>query len=104
MKKTTLFIALLLCFVGTANAQFFKKLKKKAEQAAEKVVERKVEQKAEKETEKAFDSTFNKKENKKRKTRGGSMGMPGLSKVAPADSYAFTNKAVMHIKSGKEEI
>jgi len=102
MKKTILFTALMLCFAGTANAQFFKKLGKKAEQAAEKAIERKVERKATKETEKAFDSTFNKKRKNKKQTKSGN-GMSGLTQVDPAESYAFTNKAEMHIISGKEE-
>lgn len=105
MKKTTLFIALLLCFAGTANAQFFKKLGEKVGKAAEKAVERKAEQKTTKETEKAFDSTFNKKRNnKKRNNKGNGISMPGLSNVAPAEKYTFNHKAVMYIKSGKEEM
>ncbi|MCH3885780.1 hypothetical protein [Tenacibaculum aquimarinum] len=69
MKKSTLIIALFLCFSGTTNAQFFKKLGKKVQKAAEKVVERKVEQKTTKETEKAFDSTFNNTKKKKRRKK-----------------------------------
>ncbi len=104
MKKTTLFLTFMLCFAGTANAQFFKKLKKKAEQAAEKAVERKVEQKTTKETEKAFDSTFNKQKTNKRNSKKGGMSTPVLSKVDPAESYVFNHKAVMYMKSGKEEM
>lgn len=98
MKKTTLSIALVLCFTGSINAQFFKKLKKKAEQAAERAVERKVEQKTTKETNKVFDSTFN----KKRDTKSSGMSIPGLSKVDPAESYAFNHKVEMEMKNGKD--
>lgn len=104
MKKTTLFIAFILCFGGTANAQFFKKLGEKVGKAAENAVERKAEQKTKKETEKAFDSTFNKKRKNKAGNKRGGMSLPGLSNVAPADSYLFKHKAVMHIKSGKEDM
>ncbi len=97
MKKILFFIALTMCFSGTSNAQFFKKLAKKVENAAENAVERKVEQKTKRETEKAFDSTFNKKRKKNKKA-----GMPGLSQVAPAESYAFNHKVEMEINSGKE--
>ena len=97
MKKVLFFIALTVCFSGTSNAQFFKKLAKKVEESAEKVVERKVEEKTERETEKAFDSTFNKKRKKKKRN-----SKPGLSQVAPAESYAFNHKVEMEINSGKE--
>ncbi|APG64008.1 hypothetical protein LPB136_00875 [Tenacibaculum todarodis] len=99
MKKSTLIIGLLLCFSGTANAQFFKRLGKKVKKAAEKAVERKVEQKTTKETEKAFDSTFN---NSKKKKKRKKTSIPGFSNVKPANSYAFNHKAVMQISSGKE--
>lgn len=99
MKKTTLFTLLILCFSGTTNAQLFKKLGDKIGKAAEKAVERKAEQKTKRETEKAFDSTFNKKSKKKKKTN---TSIPSLSKVDPAESYAFNHKAVMQITSEKE--
>lgn len=98
MKKITFFIAFILCFAGTANAQFFKKLGKKIEKAAEKAVERKAEQKTKKETEKAFDSTFNKKRNNKKN------GATELSKVQPAKSYAFNHKVEMQMKNEKDLI
>jgi len=104
MKKVTLLIILLFGFTTVTNAQFFKKLGKKVEKAAEKAVERKAEQKTTKETEKAFDSTFNKKRGNKRKNKSGGMSIPGLSKVAPAENYVFNHKAVMYMKSGKEEM
>src|SRR6056297_1726899 len=47
---------LFLFFANTAEAQFFKKLKKKVEKAAEETVIKKTEEKARKETEKAMDS------------------------------------------------
>ena len=104
MKRTTLFIALILCVSAPVNAQFLKKLSKKIENAAEKAVERKVEQKTTKETEKAFDSTFNKKKKKKTTNDNGGRSISGFSKINPANSYSFNNKAIMHIKTGKEEM
>ena len=98
IKKTTFFIAFLLCFSGTTNAQFFKKLKKKVTKAAEKVIEKKVEQKTTKETEKVFDSTFNKN------TKSRKNNIPGMSKVSSANNYSFNHKAVMYMKSGKDEM
>jgi len=99
MKKTTLFIAFILCFSGVSNAQIFKKLGKKIEKAAEKTIERKVERKTQRETEKAFDSTFNKKRKKKN-----NRSVNGLSKTDPASSYAFNHKVEMHMTSGKEKM
>lgn len=100
MKKTTFFIAFLLCFAGTADAQFLKKLGK----TAEKTVERKTEQKTKKETEEVFDDAFNKEKNpaeqETHKSKG--RGLPGLAKVAPADNYAFQHKVEMEIKAGKQ--
>ena len=95
MKKITLLTTLIICFSGALNAQFLKKLGDKIGKAAERAVERKAEQKTTKETEAAFDSTFNRKSNKR-------IGIPGISKVDPADSYAFNHKAAMQIKNGKE--
>lgn len=102
MKKATLFIAFILCFSGTANAQFFKKLGNKIEKAAEKTIEKKAVQKTTKETEEAFDSTINKKAKKDKNKKQTST--PNVSKVDPASNYAFKHKAVMHMKSGKDEI
>jgi len=100
MKKTTLFIACILCFSGSVNAQFLKKLGKKVEQAAGKAIERKAERKATKETEKAFDSTFNrKKKNKQRTSRSA-----GISKVKSAETYAFNHKAEMQFITKKEKM
>jgi len=70
--KSPFTILIIICFAGTANAQFFKKLGEKVGKAAEKAVERKAEQKTTKETNKAFDSTFN----KKRKNKRGGVNMP----------------------------
>lgn len=96
MKKTTLFVACILCFTGSSNAQFFKKLGKKVEQAAEKTVVRKAERKTSKETEKAFDSTFNNNRKNKR-----NVNSPIKTKATPAASYAFNHKVAMQIISGK---
>ncbi len=97
MRKITLLTTLIICFAGTANAQFLKKLGKKITKAAERTVERKAEQKTAKETGEVFDSTFN----TERKSKAGN-AMPGLSKVEPAESYAFNHKVEMQIKNGKE--
>ncbi|MFK7771807.1 MAG: DUF4412 domain-containing protein [Saprospiraceae bacterium] len=97
MKKITLLTALILCFGGSADGQFLKKLRKKIRTASEKTVERKAEQKASKETEKVFDATFDKKTKDKKKK-----GIPGLSTVEPAGNYAFIHKVEMQIKSGKD--
>jgi hypothetical protein len=94
VKRISFIIAITLCFAGTANAQFFKKLGNKISSAAEKAVERKAAQKATKETEAAFDSTFNKQARQN--------GIIGLSKVEPATSYAFSHKVEMQMKSGKD--
>jgi hypothetical protein len=98
MKKSTIFLLLLLGFTISANAQFFKKLGNKVEKAAEKAVERKVEQKTTKETNKAFDSTFN----KKRKKNKSLSGMPSFSDAEPATNYTFNYRADMEIKTGGE--
>jgi hypothetical protein len=94
MKKISLIIALTLCFAGSANAQFLKKLGNKMSKAAERAVERKAVQKTTKETEEAFDSTFNKQSRQN--------GMYGLTKIEPAPSYSFDHKAEMQITSGKD--
>lgn len=98
MKKSTIFLLLLLGFTISANAQFFKKLGNKVEKAAEKAVERKAEQKTTKETNKAFDSTFN----KKRKKNKSLSGMPSFSDSEPAANYTFNYRADMEIKTGGE--
>ena len=98
MKKSTIFLLLLLGFTISANAQFFKKLGNKVEKAAEQAVERKAEQKTTKETNKAFDSTFN----KKRKKNKSLSGMPSFSDAEPAANYTFNYRADMEIKTGGE--
>ncbi len=99
MKKITILLISLFCFTIPTNAQFFKKLGKKAEKAAERTVEKRVERKATEETEKVLDSSLDRKS---KKNKG--MRMPGLSNVAPAESYAFTYRSEMEIISGKERI
>ncbi|MFT4758583.1 MAG: hypothetical protein ACI9XO_004615 [Paraglaciecola sp.] len=101
MNKITFFIALILCFSGTVNAQFLKKLGDKIATAAEKTVEREAEKKARKKNEEVVDSTF-REERKDEKKDERKTAFPGLSKVVPAASYAFNHEIRMQITSGKE--
>lgn len=69
-KKRILLVVVVLLIGNTAEAQFWKKVKKAVKRGVENTVERRTEKESEKETDKALDKIFKKEGNTKNKKQG----------------------------------
>lgn len=109
MKTKHIILTLLFLSMSyTAEAQFFKKLKKKAQEAAEKTILKKTDEVVTKKTEQVIDSSTTSNPSKKNKEKEGAMQQK-MSKMfgggldAVPDTYKFSYLCTMKINTGKKE-